>query len=379
MEDKNPASNEFCLLERLPEAVLLKILFRLPINSIIKLKLVCRWLHMILCRLDFTLNYSKNSPFSTLFLPDDYEDVSYLYLLEISDGSRCFRTMFRPKIPDWSESDDLGLSVVGTCGNGLVGIALYKCLTEIVYICNPITGECDQVAEHKVKEGGERCTVKYGFGFCRSTNNYKVLKIVSTSSGGTPKSIKGEILTVGVDETWRVLANTTIPFSFVPLGSVNLNDALHWLPCDSHSTWILTFDLGEEKAGRISYPPGLEKTTIDMKLLSRNNQLCFIYHSVGTSIVMWRMKAYGVAESWTKDMVLDIPVSSQWGLAEYSIVTILGNGDILLSHTWEEKYTYSYNPTRRKFTRIEARECYGLIDYSPSFSSLEELIKGGHW
>ncbi|KAG8375188.1 hypothetical protein BUALT_Bualt10G0074300 [Buddleja alternifolia] len=277
--------SQFWFME-LPIPVLHDILFRLPVASIMQLKLVCRSLYKLVSSRDFSVNYSTHSPFSTFLLRKDHLDPLTLYLLEISDSCECIRTVFKPKVPDWSEEDSI-LSIVGTC-NGFLCLSVKKWSTKIVYVCNLITGECIAVAEHMLKER-ERCTVEFGFGFCSEC----------------------EILTIGVDDTWRGLdcvANPTIPYPFALSSSVNLSDALHWLVVGIGPTWISTFDFGEEKIGQLPHPHGLEMHFGCMHLLSTNNQLCLVDESNPFEIVMWKMKEYGVAESWTKDMVLQISV-----------------------------------------------------------------------
>ncbi|KAG8375176.1 hypothetical protein BUALT_Bualt10G0073100 [Buddleja alternifolia] len=247
--------SQFCLMD-LPTAVLDEILFRLPIYFIMKVKLVCRALYKLLSDPDFDLNYSKHSPFVTFLLPgpNDFEEHPILNLHEI-------------------------------------------CV--------------DSHDQHIVKK--RQITVEYGFGFCRSTNHCKILKIVSNSRDA-PESRDGEILTVGADDGWRVLdrvANPTIPYPFASFDLAFVNEAFHWIANDFGLTWIFTFDLEEEKMGRLSHPHGLELKFNCMQLTSTNNQLCLLDGSSPDEIVLWKMKEYGVAESWTKDMVLDISVSQK--------------------------------------------------------------------
>ncbi|KAG8375177.1 hypothetical protein BUALT_Bualt10G0073200 [Buddleja alternifolia] len=367
--------SQFCLMD-LPTAVLHDILFRLPINSIINVKFVCRALYKLLSNPNFALNYSKHSPFATFLLPDPSVllEPPNLNLLEIcvdSHDRECIRTIFKPKIPDWSKGYSC-LSVVGAC-NGLLCLSVYKWGIGILYICNPLTGECITVAEHIAK--ARQIAVVYGFGFCRSTNNYKILKIVS-NSWGAPESREGEILTVGVDDRWRVLdrvANLTIPHPFDCFNLVIVNEAFHWIVSNFGPTWISTFDLEEEKMGQLSHPHGLELNFACMKLTSTNNQLCLLDGSSPDEIVIWKMKEYGVAESWTKDMVLDISVSQ---VRVFSLVRILENGDLLSRHP-VKGCSISYNPSKRELIEIKIP---GLksIDCSPSFLSLKELMMGGH-
>ncbi|KAG8375186.1 hypothetical protein BUALT_Bualt10G0074100 [Buddleja alternifolia] len=200
----------------LPTAVIHDILFRLPINSVINVKFVCTTLYKLVSNPNFSVNYSKNSPFAT-FLLSDLDDFT-LYLLDISDDNIL--------CPLWNRRSVLGLE-----------------------LCSDF-----------------------------------------------------------------------------------------------------------------------------MQLTSINNQLCLVDLRSISEIVVWKMKEYGVAESWTKDMVLDISVPSEVQLGGISLVRIFENGDMLFSYP-SENCSISYNPTKQELTKIEF-PCFGSIDYSPSFLSLKEIITG---
>ncbi|KAG8375191.1 hypothetical protein BUALT_Bualt10G0074600 [Buddleja alternifolia] len=281
--------DQFCLMD-LPTAVLHEILFRLPINSIIKVKFVCRALYKLLSDSHFALNYTKISPFATLVGTSNFLNYTFYTLDLLSDSYGCIQTTFKPKIP--------GVS---------------------------------------------------GFDLERST----LLIIVKGS----------EIFTNGIDETWRGLANPTIPFSwFSGNNFIALNCIFLWFIVGNGSSWIFTFDLGEEKVGRLSHPHGLELNMFYMELKSINNQLCLVDSTDPCVIVMWKMKEYGVAESWTKDIILDTSFTSDLLRCRSRFPettfrfpeTILPNGDILFSST-SGNHLISCNPTKRKVTQTRVR------------------------
>ncbi|KAG8375181.1 hypothetical protein BUALT_Bualt10G0073600 [Buddleja alternifolia] len=360
-------SNQFHLMD-LPIPVLHEILFRLPINSIMKVKLVCRALYELLSDPDFAVNYTKISTFATLVGTTNFcKDTcafDNLDLVEVSDSHECIRTTFKTKIRGVS-----GFDLVGAC-NGLLCLSAWKWRTDVVYVCNPIMGEYMALPECKIEQNENS---EYGFGFCTSTNNYKVLKIVWKPF---PVYKEVEIFTIGIDETWRGLAIRKILFTNFLNNSVALNGAFHWFIMDNGSSRICTFDLGEEKLGQLSHPPGLLLNLYCMKLMSINNQLSLVDGLGSPVVAIWKMKEYAVAESWTKDMVLDISFISELQCRSLEPVTILQNGDMLFSHLSTD-YLLLYNPIKRKVTQIRVG-CHGIITCAPSFLSLKEALMGGH-
>ncbi|KAG8375189.1 hypothetical protein BUALT_Bualt10G0074400 [Buddleja alternifolia] len=367
-------ASQFCLMD-LPVAVLHEILFRLPINSILKVKFVCRALYKLVSNPDFALNYTKISSVAAFLIPNKLcgDPLRYqnLDLLEVCDNDKCTITTFKPKIPGWSKRIS-GFLFAGIC-NGLICLSLRESQTEIVYICNPIMGECMPLPERKI-ELGEDVDAEYGFGFCRSTNNYKVLRIVCKPGSELSKR-EGKIFTIGIDHRWRDLGNPTIPYKYFFNNFIAVSGVLHWIVMDNDSTWICTFDLGEEKIGQLLHPHGLVLNR-HTKLKSLNNQLCLVDIYDPSVTVIWKMKEYGVAESWTKDVILDYSFSSNLRCRRLFPETIFQNGDIFFSSELGD-YLILYNPMEGRLTRSQVRS-YERITYTPSFLSLKEAVMGGH-
>ncbi|KAI3839594.1 hypothetical protein MKW92_041386 [Papaver armeniacum] len=131
---------------------------------------------------------------------------------------------------------------VGTC-NGLVCYVM----SDFIYIYNPITGERIRVPTM----GSEYAPRPVGFGYCRSTKTYKVVKIGQSSVlklGQSDANFKAsvQVYTLGEGSGWRYKPQVTYMLS----GSgVFANGALHWLikkrPSSSKCV-VVAFDLADE-------------------------------------------------------------------------------------------------------------------------------------
>ncbi|KAG5551595.1 hypothetical protein RHGRI_009866 [Rhododendron griersonianum] len=136
-----------------------------------------------------------------------------------------------------------GLEVLSSC-NGI--ICLYKPRSYDPYvICNPVIDEYVVVPQ---VEKGSICGS--GFGFCSGTNQYKVLRFLSSSVGfGSPGIIKleAEINTVGTN-LWRGVGDAPL-YLHLYSGGCFLNGALHWIVHDTENCFesMCCFNFGKER------------------------------------------------------------------------------------------------------------------------------------
>jgi hypothetical protein len=105
--------------------------------------------------------------------------------------------------------------------------------------------------------------------------------------------------------------------------------------------------------------------------------LYFFDYPLGDSFDIWVMKQYGVQESWTKEFILKNPSTDiiwYWDL--YRPISLLSNGEILMSH--KSKAMVSYNPEDRsfRFLKIYGIQNFEANPYVPSFLSPREIVRG---
>ncbi|BFG15738.1 hypothetical protein CerSpe_020120 [Prunus speciosa] len=152
-------------------------------------------------------------------------------------------------------------------------------------------------------------TVRHYFGYDSHTNDYKVLRCVSSYS----KLVAVEIYSLARG-SWKTLtasAPTYFAYGTWPSYWAVVNDALHWvrpLEKKGKDMVIVSFDISTELFGEIMMPQGVRKTEYrdcnvriskhkgSVALLECSNMLVISQ----TQLHLWVMEEYGVVESWTK-------------------------------------------------------------------------------
>ncbi|KAK4435548.1 hypothetical protein Salat_0718300 [Sesamum alatum] len=376
-EEAGNGVSQLSLME-LPTAVLHEIFFKLPVNSIMKAKFVCTGLYKMLSDPEFAVNYTKNSPFTTILLcPEPFTrfgQIPVYRLMEISENYECFRTPSKLQIPGGVDAQSR-LSLQATC-DGLICFILRNPTADITHICNPFTGDSLVLPQHKTKHG-ERFSLVYGLGFCQSANKYKVLGV--TYNRAQPAgSGQGEILTIGIDDRWRSLAILEVPVPSSLFNMTSVNGVLHWFLLAGHrNTCLYNFDLGEERLGQTPNPPGVVLDLRTMRLISLSSQLCLVDTAESNMIVLWKMKEHKSGQSWTKDIILCKSFPADVRFNGLMPLTVTRNGDIIFSYSWHD-FVVSYNPEEKTCNKIEVFESE-RIAYTPSLLSVKELIRGRHW
>ncbi|XP_027772974.1 uncharacterized protein LOC107019216 [Solanum pennellii] len=195
-----------------------------------------------------------------------------------------------------------------------------------LYIGNPLLGEYFEVKLPKWEITD--CGVTYGFCFSKASGKYKVLRLVV----GKLTKVSGlEVYTVGVGEKWRNV----------------------------------------EKVKSLPAPPGLVNPPWNLKLVELGNYLCLTDY-YNTNIDIWRMKEYGVSESWTKDIILVDSIPR--GLVHFNFEPILmwKDGELLIQSGTKLAL---YDPKMKSFRLVYFySEVITAITYIPSFYSLKTVM-----
>ncbi|KAL3819529.1 hypothetical protein ACJIZ3_005434 [Penstemon smallii] len=360
----------------LPISICHEIFFRVSTRDIMQCKRVCKSWYKLLCEPDFSVTYSKKSPFTTLIVRSTPGEV--LDLLEISDNGDIVSTRIKP---GWLKTK---FHLSSSCNGLLCLISAHKRGVELVHIINPVMGECIALPQHEI---GYKVHVfsRYTLVFCPSINRFKVVSIIY-QDWGEKEVDRCEIFTVGVDDRWRRVTNRFTNCYSKFFGSVEmiyLDEALHWIPHVKEPSLIETFDLAEEKAGRCLHLPCglvLERARTNLKIF--NNQLCLVENSSWFEISIWTMKEYGIVESWTKEHVVMRIWFPRKAIAfsrhMLDLVAKSQNGDIIFQYTDHDDTLTFYNFKEKKCIEIGGfgvkRHTTGTVAYEPSFLSLEEFM-----
>ncbi|BBH02038.1 F-box and associated interaction domains-containing protein [Prunus dulcis] len=217
------------------------------------------------------------------------------------------------------------LRVVGTC-DGLI------CLADDVpsyaynfIIWNPAIKKSVTLPRPGITyqtHGGYDASI--GFGFDASTNDYKVVRVVTLMDDDDETPTLAEVYSLATG-TWTSLGCVS-PACLIDkaASSAFVNGVLHWpVVCQTDVDFyyiILTFDLGKEVFSQIPMPKiiqldvnlGLQLSVSDDKksiaLFMRPNNREDFYVDYGREdsvLDIWVMKEYGREESWTKLITLN--------------------------------------------------------------------------
>ncbi|KAM7275104.1 hypothetical protein ACFE04_016970 [Oxalis oulophora] len=319
-------------IESLPEEISIGIILsNLPVSSLLQCRLVRKSWRKLTDRLLMD-NHSG------LFL----NSGNKLYVVPQKFFNRI---VVPPTLPDFR--------VVGSC-NG------FHCLrnsrdTSSIFVYNPFTEE--YAALPKPRNYKHEVFDVLGFGIHSVTKQYKVVRIVYPTKDPLRSDV--QIISRG-SKAWRNLG--TIGHYFCDSLRVLVNNRLHALawPEKVESQFpIVSFDLGKEKFGLVSPPPGWKQ---HHRLMALGNYLAVIIDEgiFLKGFEIWVLKKYNVKESWIQQYKIGSFVPN--GLADtvgksfmkslsVQVLGFLSNGDILLQYL--HQVLVSYNPKLGTFKQLE--------------------------
>ncbi|KAH6790752.1 hypothetical protein C2S51_005758 [Perilla frutescens var. frutescens] len=396
-------------VSQLPSSVILEIFLKLPINSIIRCKCVCKSWNTLLSDPYFTSTYRLNTPFTsivcsehrTITNPLDHESF---YIVEIGRNGDIVRTPFIPEMPNSRSNGITG--VMGSC-NGLLCLvkspqleseshghyvynrdSIYN--NQTVCVVNPLMGECISLPD--VKRAEYISDVIYGFGSTAVNNQYKVIRLVIRyvfpSTVDQKIVVSGEILTLGIDDRWRCFEDPSIPCYTFPCG-IALNGFVHWIGDNRRYGVIYAFDVGEERGHCIPLPPGLGAAPGNIILAVWDGHLCLTDNGSDSEldvsqldVCVWVMKRYGSAESWTRDVILRSRIPSDLRSFPLNPITTLRNGDLLMSPP-NSQSLISFDSKTKRCRKLGVSHVEGTVSflnwYIPSFTSLSSVYNRNQW
>ncbi|KAI4363760.1 hypothetical protein MLD38_019935 [Melastoma candidum] len=373
-------------MEDLPREIILDVLYRLPVTSLIRFRLVCRsWRSLSQDPLlvdDHLSLTAENGPF--LVFHSDYPIRNQLRFVELSAAMassgipspqerapvvRRFSLPFRDSMPEFD--------VVGSC-NGLLCLS-DSFFREPLCVYNPFTGEFRSLPQSRQYTDQE---VIFGFGYSHSTRQYKVIKVVyyanstKTSSSRHPRRIQRmqsdvQVLALGGTEpcpTWRSLGKAPYqierkqPETFI-------HGRLHWVTGPRRfrsARQIVSVDLAEERFHEVPKPEGGSLAKGNYQLgVQRGCLTAIVYCNYGR-MEIWGMKKYGDRESWVKEYnvrayvpkglkqhvnqtIMKIWKNSSGGRVA-RVLGVLENGEILLEY--KSRALVALDPDKGKFRDV---------------------------
>ncbi|XP_026400309.1 putative F-box protein At3g10430 [Papaver somniferum] len=246
----------------LPTEIILDMITRLPADSILNCKLVCRpWRDLVSHHPSFYqmyLSHLNRSTDSGKLSFIDRADKKFHYF-EYDENNKetpinCIRRInINPQFENYH------YYVLGSV-NGL--IYLYEWRVHTYYICNPVTREYVMLPKTSDDQYGNLCYGCFcvnqyihfgsGFGYDSLADEYKVVELYKLRRNTS--FIKVGVYTLGSGKGWRIVGRLDYKIcKFGAHGGVFGNGALHWV--DKEGGRVLTFDLTEEKFHQPLSPP----------------------------------------------------------------------------------------------------------------------------
>ncbi|PIA28132.1 hypothetical protein AQUCO_07200043v1 [Aquilegia coerulea] len=217
---------------------------------------------------------------------------------------------------------------------------------------------CPPVPSHFPTD--EVCTL-LGFGFHQATNEFKVIRFISTSNYTySAEEFQSHVCVYTLGTTsWRTLEPLSYNLSNDSFALVN--GALHWLAARPGSKcWniLVSFDLEQEVFREIPLPKDLDSEYTKtywylMTVGELDGFLCLFCTLPEEDIQIWVMKEHGVSNSWSNQYKIRQP-NVQCSTFHLEPLGVASSGDIILRED-----------TRR------------LIVYRPKTNSVKSLKKCG--
>ncbi|XP_050902897.1 F-box/kelch-repeat protein At3g23880-like [Lathyrus oleraceus] len=337
--------------QSLPEDLILETLLRLPVRSLLQLKCVCKLWKTLISDSEFAKRHLQR-------LTMDPSITNPQFIIGRGDA-KVTSFPVKPLLENPSEpteavefSMEHRFSILGSC-NGLV------CLLDIdqgyVRLWNPSTRFKSKESPSLGSLFYHWAVTSYGFGYDHVNDKYKVLLDVHSHSLVRSGCSENVILYTFGENSWTSVQNFPFPIPTTSFQGKFVSGTLNWVVVredgDYSRTTILSFDLGKETYSEILLPQNQKYDSYrDSKpnLGVLHNCLCLSF-DIDTHLVLWLMKEYGVAESWTRLMM--IPAEHLWkGVDQgpYCVVEplfIFGNSIVLLK-TVDRIFLYNFNSGR---------------------------------
>ncbi|KAK9096005.1 hypothetical protein Sjap_021502 [Stephania japonica] len=170
-------------------------------------------------------------------------------------------------------------------------------------------------------------TTATGFGYDAKVKDYKLVRITSLSSFHDElqqEVSEVKVLTLGTN-TWRELYH--VPYNVGSAPGKLINGALHWI--DVYRNQLICFNIEEEEVKEMAKPVYMTNNKVrNIRVFELGGCLALVCRSTkkGSDIEVWVMKEYGLENSWTKMFSIDLkrlPCSAhEFHLSEVQVLTV---------------------------------------------------------
>lgn len=383
---------QFPILE-LPTNLLYEIISRLPLKTIFSCRCVCKTFLKLIEDPYFAKTHLNEalSTSTTIIVKENHFFSPYFcpYMLEIDytpKKSSCSSDhQFYHQHNFSRQSCGVALRDVKCCFltgdttfisscNGLLSLYSPSLKKPTYCICNPVSGEC-MTLPHPASFSSDYTYLNHsGFGFCPRTEQYKVIRFMSSTT--TLRTV-ALVHTLGT-RSWSNIGDAPCPKSQRSFDCF-LDGKLH-LITTSHkiSDIVYSFDLETEKFKPVPMPAHFSPeyfskiSWISVGVIG--GCLCLCYTTSDAYFEVFAMEEYGIRESWIKKFAIHVQF---YGLKVEDLqkpVKFLNNGELLFLSKFNS--LVSYSPQKGTFRDIKSlgNGKAEAIAHVSSFVSLKTLV-----
>ncbi|CAH1452990.1 unnamed protein product [Lactuca virosa] len=318
-------SEDTQLIHTLAPEIIIEILLRLPVESLLRSRSVCKlWRsiisdpHFIKSHLSFSISNNHYAFHRLIFSTVPKISIKSCPLYDVLyDGSVNALELNYPL-----KHSLKSVWIAGSCN----GLLLITNEDYTLFIWNPSTRRSNMLPNNGVKSrlGWHE---KYGLGCYESTDDYKVVGISSIFRDDSDGARYDTIVKIYSLKTGNWKKTDDFHNGFPLDGSVTfLNGAFHWAASrkfgSSYSWTIVSLDLAKETYGEILQPV-YDEGDKDLTLGAVGEWLCVLCDYYKVCADVWVMKVYGVKDSWIK--LVSIPYLTDPGWDQFSVPLCISN------------------------------------------------------
>ncbi|XP_021753393.1 F-box protein CPR30-like [Chenopodium quinoa] len=301
-----------------PTEIITEILSRLPVNSLLRFKSVCKFWNSLIKSPNFIkthLNQTLISNFDRYLLKSSADSSFFISKLDLHNNQFSFSGLDHPL--EYEE-----VELFGSC-NGVICISDYAIID--VFLFNPLTKSYRKLPVKRIPNP-ERDFVLFGFGYDSKNDDYKVLRILQGYS--YRKCCYDEVQLYSLNnKSWKSVQGIPHPYylPFADCHGVLVNEVLHYIVSSDElelqqCKMIAGFDLRTESFSLIDCPIHDEKTktywdflefhlrelggclSVVVAYLTRDYacMMPILHNRELERADLWIMKEYGNNESWVK-------------------------------------------------------------------------------
>lgn len=348
----------------LPPEITMDIILKLPIESILSCKFVCKsWIKVVESPEFSKLHFPKSVPGLVVFqgtdLPNPYKILEFTDEIGPQNYAHYCKAVLGFPFPHHAQ--------IHSSVNGLLFMYdqdLWK--PEDLFICNPITRDYIELPPPCPDCLFLTCT--FGFGVSKMTGQYKVVMIYRVCIVFCPPDC--EVYTLGT-RSWRTL-ETSLPLRYEGHIAAFLNGNLHWLAFDIQGyPLISSFDLETEVFSTFSSPPNRPHNPEFCCISVLGDCLCLCDNSAN-EIVVWLMKEYVDEKSWRKEFIIKKPTGSSLRGFRFPI-KVFKDGEILIADKYKPGFLCYSSKARtiQEFDPFQACSRTSTVFYTPTFLSVK--------